>query len=62
MRHGIVMVDQAENQFVKGQWIPGSRSVHFSNYICSECSPNVAQPLARTFTTLMTEFEGLITD
>jgi hypothetical protein len=62
MRHGIVMADQAQSRFVNGKLVPGSRSVHFSNYICSECSPNAAQPLALTFTALLAEFEGLLAD
>jgi hypothetical protein len=62
MRHGVVMADQAESRFVNGQLVPGSRSVHFSNYLCSMCSNCDAQPLALTFTTLLAEFEGLITD
>jgi hypothetical protein len=62
MRHGIVMADQAESQFIQGRWIPGSLSVHFSNYICSMCSPSEAQPLVLTFGALLAECENLIDD
>jgi hypothetical protein len=62
MRHGIAMISQAETHFVNGQRIPGSPSVHLSNYTCSICSLSEAQPLALTFGALLAECESLIDD